>query len=153
MDGEILSRLAASFNRKERRTMISYCMHAHLSVKLVPSFSGFSLSLQCSFHPFSLQSCSFSLLWPFGRAFKCVRVWRGWISRSPVVVHPEYAHKFIIEYYSLKRQWYHLNMKRRSLVNGSAEARHPVGAEMPIWGVFQKCIAIIVHFRGCQRNM
>lgn len=42
-------------------------------------------------------------------------------------VHPEYAHKFIIEYYSLKRQWYHLNMKRRSLVNGSAEARHPVG--------------------------
>lgn len=25
--------------------------------------------------------------------------------QGPVAVHPEYAHKFIIEYYSLKRQW------------------------------------------------
>lgn len=103
------------------------CMHTFLSVSCSSSFlflllASLSLSLSLkslssSPPPPSALSVAHSNACAFGAV--------GF--QGLAAVHPEYAHKFIIEYYSLKRQWYHLNMKRRSLVNGSAEARHPVG--------------------------
>lgn len=95
-------------------------MHAHLSL---------SLLLPCLRLPLSLSRLKVSLFFSsaLSVAYSNACAFGAVGFQGLAAVHPEYAHKFIIEYYSLKRQWYHLNMKRRSLVNGSAEARHPVG--------------------------
>lgn len=98
-------------------------MHAHLSLSYPLSSSSFP---RVYFSLFLLKaSLSFSSALSVAYSNACTFGAVGF--QGLAAVHPEYAHKFIIEYYSLKRQWYHLNMKRRSLVNGSAEARHPVG--------------------------
>jgi len=96
------------------------CMHAHLSLSFLLSFSFFP-RVHLSFSPQASFSSALSVAYSNACTFGAVGF------QGLAAVHPEYAHKFIIEYYSLKRQWYYLNMKRRSLVNGSAEARHPVG--------------------------
>ena len=111
-----------SFSRIEKRVVI-------VRMHIFPSAS-FSLSLLLSSHSstslfLSLKSLPFSSALSVAYSNTCTFGAVGF--QGLAAVHPEYAHKFIIEYYSLKRQWYHLNMKRRSLVNGSAEARHPVG--------------------------
>lgn len=114
--------MAESLGRTEKRVTI-VCMHTPFPQ--LPSLF-LLLSSRSSIPLFlSLKSLSFSSTLSVAYSNACTFGAVGF--QGLAAVHPEYAHKFIIEYYSLKRQWYHLNMKRRSLVNGSAVARHPVG--------------------------
>lgn len=82
--------MAESLSRTEKRVTI-VCMHTFpsASFSLSPPFLAFidpSLSL--------LKVSSF-LLYSFGCVFKCVHVWRGWISRSrrgPSWIRPQIYH-------------------------------------------------------------
>lgn len=102
-------------------------MHAHLSLSHLLSSSSFPRVLASISLALSLLKVPLSFSSALSVAYSNACTFGAVGFQGLAAVHPEYAHKFIIEYYSLKRQWYHLNMKRRSLVNGSAEARHPVG--------------------------